>query len=281
MKIAVLSGKGGTGKTFVSVNLAVCADKAVYLDCDVEEPNGHLFLPSEKTETKKVYSMLPEFDADKCTGCRKCIDFCRFNALAFIFDKPVVFPEVCHSCGGCQLVCPENAISEEGKEVGEVLIGQHKNIKTVTGRLNIGESSGVPIIDEVLNQVPQDDSETPVIIDCPPGSACSVMESIELADYCIIVAEPTMFGLHNFKMVHELVDVLKKPCGVVINKTSGENTIIVDLCREEKIPVLCRIPYTQKTAENGAAARVASEADENLKALFTELLETVKKEAVK
>lgn len=270
MKIAVLSGKGGTGKTFVSVNLAVCAGRAFYLDCDVEEPNGHLFLVPEEEKIHKVFSYMPEFDKDKCTGCRKCVDFCHFNALAFILGRPVVFPEVCHSCGGCELVCPSGAVTEKGKEVGEVIIGKHRDITTVTGRLNIGEASGVPVISDVLSQVPSD-PETPVIIDCPPGSACSVMESIALADYCVIVAEPTAFGLHNFKMVHELTQVMKKPCGVVVNKATDDNTLFEDLCREKNIPLLCKIPYRKDTAENGAHARIASETDPELKNIFTAL----------
>ncbi len=281
MKIAVLSGKGGTGKTFVSVNLATCAGKSFYLDCDVEEPNGYLFLKSEKNLKEKVYSMLPEFDKEKCSGCRKCVDFCRFNALAFILEKPVVFSEVCHSCGGCELICPEGAITEKGKAIGEVTIGQYKEVTTVSGRLKIGESSGMPVIKKVLDKIPKQESEIPVIIDCPPGSACSVMESIGIADYCIIVAEPTAFGLHNFQMVYELVQVLNKPFGVVINKAEGKNTLLDKFCKEKNIPVLCRIPYTQETASNGAKAKIASEIDENFKAVFITLLNKIKKEAVK
>ena len=277
MKLAVLSGKGGTGKTFVSVNLAKAAEKAFYLDCDVEEPNGHLFLRPEETESHKVYTYIPSFDKEKCTGCRACVDFCHFNALAFIFEKPVVFPEVCHSCGGCSLMCPAGAVTEEPKETGQVIIGKHKDITTVTGMLNIGESSGVPVIADVLSKVPSDD--TPVIIDCPPGSACSVMESIGLADYCLIVAEPTAFGLHNFKMVYELVQVLKKPFGVVINKATDGNTIIEDFCRKENIPVLCRIPYKKITAQNGAVAKIASDTDEELKKVFEDLYRKLKEVA--
>ena len=270
MKIAVLSGKGGTGKTFVSVNLATAAGHGLYLDCDVEEPNGHLFLVPEKTESHKVYTYIPEFNKDKCTGCRKCVDFCHFNALAFLFDKPVVFPEVCHSCGGCSIVCPAGAVTETGKEVGEVITGNHGEITTVTGMLNIGEASGIPVISEVLDQIPED-SDLPVIIDCPPGSACSVMESIALADYCLLVAEPTAFGLHNFKMVHQLTRVLNKPCGVVINKATDSNTLIEDLCKEENIEILSRIPYKKHTAENGAEAKIASETDPELKETFQAL----------
>lgn len=171
-------------------------------------------------------------------------------------------------------MCPAGAVTEVPKETGEVIIGKHKDITTVTGRLNIGEASGVPVIADVLSNVPSDD--TPVIIDCPPGSACSVMESIGLADYCLIVAEPTAFGLHNFQMVYELVQVMNKPFGVVINKATDDNTIIEDFCKEENIPVLCRIPYKKVTAENGAVAKIASETDEELKKVFEDLYEELK-----
>ncbi|MEF2825091.1 MAG: 4Fe-4S binding protein, partial [Peptococcaceae bacterium] len=217
MKIAVLSGKGGTGKTFVSVNLSVTAPQALYVDCDVEEPNGHLFLKPEAVSTSKVVKRLPVFDAEKCTGCRACLDFCRFNALAYIKDKPMVFKDVCHSCGGCELICKHGAVSEEAVEIGHIDVGMHNHVEVASGFLNIGEASGIAIIQGLLRHADayKDDN---IVIDCPPGSACSVVESIQDADYCILVAEPTVFGAHNFEMVHELVTIMNKPCGVVINK---------------------------------------------------------------
>ena len=280
MKIAVLSGKGGTGKTFVSVNLAESAPSAFYLDCDVEEPNGHLFFKPEQIETKAVYKKLPVFLADKCDGCRKCIDFCKFHALAFVGKKPKVFPDVCHSCGGCMYVCPLNAVTEEEHEIGHVECGIHKNVNVVTGMLNIGEASGVGVIKEVLKQA-KDSKKQHVIIDCPPGSACTVMESIDQSDYCVLVAEPTIFGLHNFEMVYELVRLLKKPCGVVINKAPEEETALDHYCEEHGIHVLCKIPYRKELAKQGANALIASEEDETIKRLFKGLLETIEKEAVK
>lgn len=279
MKIAVLSGKGGTGKTFVSVNLAASAQSALYLDCDVEEPNGHLFFKPEKVEKKPVYKMLPEFHGDLCDGCRKCVDFCRFHALAFIRDRLKIFTEVCHSCGGCSLVCPKHAITEVPVEIGHLEIGDHKNVKVVTGVLNIGEASGVPVIKEVLGQAEKWDRGC-TVIDCPPGSACSVMESIEEADYCILVGEPTIFGLHNFEMVHELVSLMKKPCGVVINKALEEESVLDQYCKEQKINVLARIPYDRKTAEMGAKAKIVSQEDEKLSGVFRELLDRISREVV-
>lgn len=276
MKLAVLSGKGGTGKTFVAVNLAAVADKAVYIDCDVEEPNGRLFLKPTDTKETVVTTLIPQFDGTKCTACRKCVDFCRFNALVLVKDKPMVFTEICHSCGGCPLVCPEGAITEIEKPVGVVETGQSANVHVVTGCMNLGEASGIPVINAALSQDLKDSELT--VIDCPPGTACSAMESADYADYCVIVVEPTAFGLHNFKMVYELVTVLNKPCGVIINKADGEYHEVKKFCDEHNIPILCRIPYSPKLASLGAGAQVASLYDEETAKLFRDLLTDIKKE---
>ncbi|MGE4354531.1 MAG: 4Fe-4S binding protein, partial [Oscillospiraceae bacterium] len=198
--VAVLSGKGGTGKTLVSVNLASAAGKAVYIDCDVEEPNGHLFFKPEVSSEEDVTVKIPVVDENRCSGCRKCVDFCKFNALAFIKNKPFLFEEVCHSCGGCALLCPEKAISEKETVIGKVRKGLSLGVAVATGIMNTGQASGIPIIKRLLSEIPSADA-VPVFIDCPPGSACIVMESIKDADYCILVAEPTIFGVHNLSMV--------------------------------------------------------------------------------
>jgi MinD superfamily P-loop ATPase len=216
MKIAVLSGKGGTGKTLVSVNLAAAARESVYIDCDVEEPNGHLFLKPDDIQSEEISIKVPFVNEKLCTGCRKCVDFCKYNALAYINNKLIVFDEICHSCGGCVLFCPEKALAEKDKTIGQVQRGVSHNVTVITGILNTGEASGIPIIKKLLNTKPEDHKFT--LIDCPPGSACIVMESIKGADYCILVAEPTLFGVHNLTMVHELVRLFEKPHGVVLNK---------------------------------------------------------------
>ncbi|NMA08261.1 MAG: 4Fe-4S binding protein [Clostridiales bacterium] len=277
MKLAVLSGKGGTGKTFVSVNLAAAAVQSAYIDCDVEEPNGRLFLKPEKLTKQVVNTKLPVFDSEKCTGCRKCVDFCRFNALVYVKDKPMVFPEVCHSCGGCVLVCPTGAISETDKPVGVVECGQNGDIRVVTGCMNLGEAISTPIIKAALAQAGEADGLT--VIDCPPGSACSVMESVQDADYCLLVAEPTAFGLHNFKMVYELVTLLQKPCGVIINKADDGYAALEGFCESNGIPVLCRIPYSEKLARLGANGEIAALADREYADLFQCLLADIRKEA--
>lgn len=277
MKIAVLSGKGGTGKTFVSVNLSVTAPQALYVDCDVEEPNGHLFLKPEAVSTSKVVKRLPVFDAEKCTGCRACLDFCRFNALAYIKDKPMVFKDVCHSCGGCELICKHGAVSEEAVEIGHIDVGMHNHVEVASGFLNIGEASGIAIIQGLLRYADAYKGDN-IVIDCPPGSACSVVESIQDADYCILVAEPTVFGAHNFEMVHELVTIMNKPCGVVINKAEEGNTLMDDICAEKGLKVIAKIPYRKETARAGANGQIAVEIDAHLREVFADLWRVITEE---
>lgn len=277
MKIAVLSGKGGTGKTFVSVNLSVTAPQALYVDCDVEEPNGHLFLKPEAISTSKVMKRLPVFDAEKCVGCRDCLDFCRFNALAYIKDKPMVFKDVCHSCGGCELICKHGAVTEESVEIGHIDVGTHQHVEVASGFLNIGEASGIAIIQGLLRHADAYKGEN-IVIDCPPGSACSVVESIQDADYCILVAEPTVFGAHNFEMVHELVTIMGKPCGVIINKAEEGNALMDRLCEEKDLKVIAKIPYRQETAHAGANGQIAVEADDHLREIFANIWRVIAEE---
>lgn len=271
MKIAVLSGKGGAGKTMAAVNLAVTAGNCIYIDCDVEEPNGHLFLKPRNLQQTEVCTLLPEFDSAKCTGCRECVKNCRFHALIYIKEKPQVFSEVCHSCGLCSIVCPEGAVQEQKKPVGMVETGVSGSVKVVTGVLNPGEASGIPVIHQALSQ----GAEPLTIIDCPPGSACSVMESVQDADYCILVAEPTAFGFHNFQMVWELVTLLHKPCGVLINKMEQPYEPLEQFCAEKKLPVLGRIPYREETATAISRGQIAVEADGELKEIFRQVLEKI------
>ncbi len=276
-KIAVLSGKGGAGKTFVTVNLAAASPKAVYVDCDVEEPNGHLFLKPQITKQEAVYTALPHFDKEKCIGCRKCVDFCRFHALAFLRGKPLLFPEICHACGGCELLCPAQAIDEEKREIGILKEGESGSVSVVSGEMHLGESSGTKIIQKAVavGLKKAEEQDALLCIDCPPGSACTVMESIADADYCILVAEPTAFGFHNFKMVHELTKVLKKPCGVVINKAEEPYLPLETYCKAENTPILLSIPYRMEIARLCAAGQVAALENEEAKSLFTTLLQTI------
>ena len=279
MKIAILSGKGGTGKTFVATNLARSAEKCVYLDCDVEEPNGHLFLNGPLLSSTSVSLPIPRVDDSLCDGCKKCVDFCRFNALAFVQNKVIVFDKICHSCGGCKLVCPQDAIYEIDREIGQVESRIYKNTKIFTGRLLPGEESGTSIIHELLNQIKPDDSL--VIIDAPPGSACVVMDSIKDADYCILVAEPSIFGSHNLKMVHELVKMFNKPHGVVLNKSLGENNPSKDYSMENNINILADIPFDKELGKLTAEGKLVVEHNDKAKEVFKELLDTLLREVQK
>lgn len=277
MRIAVLSGKGGTGKTFVSVNLACAADQAAYVDCDVEEPNGHLFLKPEITARLPVSVMVPQVDEDKCTACRKCTDFCRYNALALIKGKPMIFYEVCHSCGGCILFCPEKALTEKEREIGVIEEGVSENVAVLTGCLNTGEVSGVPIIKALMEKLP---GQATVVIDCPPGSACVVMESIHKADFCILVAEPTLFGMHNLSMVYELVKLFNKPFGVVLNKCLPEENPVQQFCTGNKINILAKIPFDEELGRVNSKGIIAVRENKQYRELFQKLLKTLEKEAV-
>lgn len=277
MRIAVLSGKGGTGKTLVSVNLAAAAKTSTYMDCDVEEPNGHLFFKPKEVEEEDISVKIPKVDNERCKGCRKCVDFCKFNALAYIKEKLIVFEEVCHSCGGCIMFCPEQALAEREKPIGKAQKGTSNQVTIYTGILNTGEASGVPIIKKLLDEN-KSNTNKPIFIDCPPGSACIVMESIKGADYCILVAEPTLFGVHNLNMVYELVKLFNKSFGVVLNKClEGENPA-EKFCLERNIKILGQIPFDTELGNLNSNAEIAVRKSEKYSDLFSSLLETIKKE---
>ena len=276
MKVAVLSGKGGAGKTLVACGLACAAGRAVYADCDVEEPNGRLFFKPENTVIRPVLRRMPAFDAQKCTGCRKCVERCRFNALVFVKGAPMLFGEVCHSCGVCAYVCPEGAVAEAGLEVGAVESGVRGGIRVVTGELKLGEATGVPVIAAALEEA---GDEGTVIIDCPPGSACPVMEAAREAGYCLLVTEPTAFGLHDLRLVVELMRVMGKPCGVVVNKAGAEYAPLEEYLAREGLPVLARIPYSERLAAIVSAGGLAYNEDAQARELFTALLGRIREAA--
>jgi len=276
LKIAILSGKGGTGKTLVSVNLASVADYAKYIDCDVEEPNGHLFFKPIGSRTKDVCVGVPRVDQSMCNGCRKCVDFCQFNALVYVGNKLKILDELCHSCGGCMLVCPKKALHETKLKIGEIVCGVSDHVAVVSGILKEGETSGVPIIRQLLGYANGQMDYT--FIDCPPGSACTVMESIKVADYCVIVAEPTVFGVHNLNMVYELVKLFNKTHGVVLNKCIDGQNLAEDFCLKNKINVIGKIPFDETLGlMNSNGIIVANELDA-YKKIFNSLLEKITKE---
>ena len=273
MKIAVLSGKGGAGKTLVAVNIASVIGNSIYVDCDVEEPNGHLFFKPENITKTDVNIMLPKHDQEKCIGCRKCVDFCKFNALAYVKNKVVIFDEVCHSCYGCIMVCPNKALHMEPKTIGEIHIGKHNNTIVKSGIINIGEASGVPIINQLLRDVEGEN----IVIDCPPGSACVVMESIKDADFCILVGEPTIFGVHNLNMVYELVKVFNKKCGVVLNKCIEGENLAEQYCNKNKIDILGKIPWDKELGKLSSEGKILVEEDYKYKDLFKGIINNIER----
>lgn len=276
IKIAVLSGKGGTGKTLVSVNLAAVADRATYIDCDVEEPNGHLFFKPQSVSSQEMTVKIPVVNEELCTGCKTCVEFCKFNALSYINNRLLIFTDICHSCGGCILFCPEKALVERDKAIGVVKKGTWKHVNVWTGELNTGEPVGIPIIQELLKNIK--DIEKATLIDCPPGSACVVMESIQDADYCILVAEPTLFGVHNLNMVYELVKLFKKPHGVVLNKCQEGDNLAEQFCLEKGIKILGRIAFDQELGFLNSKGQIVAEEDPTYQKLFSLLLERVREE---
>ena len=275
IRIAVLSGKGGTGKTTVSVNLAYAIGNSYYIDCDIEEPNGNLFFKSDINNIVDIKVKIPIINHSLCDGCRKCVDFCAFNALAYINNRVKVIEELCHSCGGCKIVCPKNAISEVDKLIGFIKTKEEGGVKVLTGELIPGIPSGTTIIKELLKTK----SDFPQIIDCPPGTACTVMEAIDGADYCIIVGEPTIFGLANFKMVHELLSEFNLKFGVVINKYyPNDKNIIENYCLDNNLKILAMIPYNNILAKDISNGIIISSNNKVYKQLFKDIYKNIERE---
>lgn len=246
MKIAIASGKGGTGKTTISTNLALALEQQVQLlDCDVEEPNAHIFINPSIERSKKVTIPVPEIDKSKCVPCKKCTEVCAFNAIAQIKDNILVFPELCHGCGACIYFCPQYAIKETARPIGVIEYAKSNNLEFIQGRLDIGQAMAPPLIRAVKKEI---DSSKTVIIDAPPGTSCPVITAITGTDFCILVTEPTPFGLNDLKLAVAVLKKLKIPFGVIINRADLGDKETENFCSQEKIPVLMQIPFSKEIA---------------------------------
>jgi len=278
MIISVASGKGGTGKTTVSTNMALSIGKVQFLDCDVEEPNANIFLHAKIKEHEDVSVRIPEIDKEKCDYCGKCSEFCAYHALAVVRSNVLVFPELCHSCGGCKLVCPKDAIGWRERVIGRIEHGRIKGIDFYHGLVNVGEVQVVPVIKTLKKKL---DKNKDVIIDVPPGTSCPVIESISGSDYCILVTEPTPFGLHDLKLAVEVVRHLRIPFGVIINRDGIGDEGVEVYCQKAHIPVLLKIPERQKIAllysKGIALVNEAYEWQEMFRLLFNRIQDEVKK----
>jgi MinD superfamily P-loop ATPase len=245
MRIVVASGKGGTGKTTVAVSLALSLPRTQFVDADAEEPNAHLFLNPTIERSIPVYMIVPEIDLSACNFCGTCAQFCQFNAMAVVKESVLVFPELCHGCGGCVYACPQKAIQAKQRQIGEVEVGTARSMRFIQGRLKPAEPSAVRIVREEIAQL---SSDTCAVLDAAPGTACAVQDTIAESDFCLLVTEPTPFGLHDVKMTMDLADEVDVPAGVIINRSGGGDVMIEDECRARSIPVLLKIPFDRRIA---------------------------------
>lgn len=270
MKISILSGKGGTGKTTVSTNLAKIL-KYMYVDCDVEEPNGFIFLKPQIIECSNIEIAVPFIDHNKCILCGKCTKVCQFNAMFNTGKEIIIFEKLCHSCGACALICPESAISERNRTVGKIEIGKANEVDCIRGILNIGEPMAGPIISKIKKLIGNKNT----LIDCAPGSSCSVVKAIKDTDYAILVTEPTEFGLHDLKIAVNLAKKMKIPFGVIINRADENVNIITGFCKENNINIVGQISFDKKIASLYSEGKLLIE-NEKYKSIFNKIAQNLK-----
>ena len=282
MIIAVASGKGGTGKTTVATSLALSlaaelTPEPLFLDCDVEAPNAHLFLQPAFDQRQEVSILIPSVDEAICTHCGKCAEVCQYHAIAVLGTKTLVFPQLCHGCGSCTALCPEWAISEIPKVIGVLERGvTPEGIPFGRGLMNIGEPMAVPIIRQLKKwAVPR--PQQVVIMDAPPGTSCPVVESMRGADFVLLVTEPTPFGLHDLRLAVQVGRDLDIPVGVIINRDGSDDARVDEFCGEADIPILMRVPFERSIAEGIARGQtlieIHPEYAERLRVMFAEIVE--------
>jgi MinD superfamily P-loop ATPase len=276
MRIAIASGKGGTGKTTVATNLALVAATrgraTAYLDCDVEEPNGHLFLKPTIDRQEPINKPIPVVDDDRCTFCGRCSQACRYGAIACVNKQVLIFTELCHSCGGCVLACPTKAIREIFKPIGELRCGDAGSIRFVEGRLNVGEAMSPPAIRAV--KATHVEAEL-TILDCPPGTSCPAIESVRGSDFVLLATEPTPFGLNDLQLAVEMVRILKLPMAVVLNRCDIGDDQIRQYCSSQRISLLAEIPEDRAVAEAYSRGQMACEAVQSFSLLMNGLLDNI------
>jgi MinD superfamily P-loop ATPase len=273
VRVAIASGKGGTGKTTVATNLAWVAAQAeksvVYLDCDVEEPNGQIFLKPIVDWRKPVTVAVPRVDPVVCDLCGQCGEICQFSAIVCVGQKVLLFPELCHSCGGCDLVCPLTAITEVPRGIATVTAGHKGSLRYFQGLLNIGEAMSPPVIRAVKEEAPEAEL---VIVDAPPGTACPVVEAVRGCDHVLLVTEPTPFGLHDLELALGTVQSLEIPCEVVINRAGLNGSKTEEFCRRKGVEVVAEFPDSRRVAEAYSRGELASEKDPDIRDRYRSLL---------
>lgn len=273
MKLAIASGKGGTGKTTVAVNLAALLTshgfEPTLVDCDVEEPNAHLFLQPEWQKEHDAFLPIPNINMDACLGesCRRCVELCQFKALIWIAGEVLVFPELCHGCGLCSIACPAQAIKEDRRLLGQVRTGSKKP-RLVGGVLRVGEAMATPLIKAVKEEAASEELQ---IWDCPPGTACPAISAMDGAELALLVAEPTVFGLHDLSLAVRLCRVLELPLAAVINRAGMGDDRVEHFLQAEGVPILARLPYSPEAATACAEGRLLVHASDELCNAYEEL----------
>lgn len=274
MKIAVASGKGGTGKTTVALGLAASSTRPViYADCDVEEPNAHLFLNPEITDTEPVHIFIPLVDETLCTLCGECEKICRFSAIITMGKRIVTYPEMCHGCRGCELVCPEKAITSGKRELGNIISGKSGKIDLLYGNIRVGEAMSPPLIKKLKEKFDQE--KINVILDSPPGASCPMVATVRDADFVVLVTEPTPFGINDLEIAFEAIREMGRPCGLVINRSVPESRMAHEFSEKHNIPILLEIADSREIAEGYSRGRLVTEIKPELKKAFEDLLEKV------
>ena len=278
MRIAIASGKGGTGKTTVATNLArvieLHGDTVAYVDCDVEEPNGHIFLKPVVEKSEPAVLPYPIVDNGRCISCGKCAEICQYRAIVMLGDDPFVTPEMCHACGGCWLVCPVEAITPAEREIGIIETGISDGVGFVHGKLAIGQIMSPPLIRMVKSRIPEDSI---AVVDCPPGTSCPVVTAVQDADYVLLVTEPTPFGLHDLKLAIEVVRKLGIPHGVFINRADIGTSETERYCEQRSVEILEQFPDNRAVAEAYSKGELASDALPEVRELYESLYDTLKR----